>query len=220
MSVGNEYEFRVIALNKGGESEISPVSNTILAKVRFIKPKINRDVFPADKTALADQIMRIEAEIVAEPKPTVSWYFPDGKSVTESGKGSIEFEDGVATLTVKDIKRSDAGNFHIVVKNSVGVDEMELRVDVLSPPTIPKGFLEISDVKPTSCKLTWKKPEDDGGSPIAGYTIEKKDVEKDTWVACGKLASKTMAVMKVSFQNFCLGVLNCYFLGKKNSIFV
>ena len=37
----------------------------------------------------------IEAEIVAEPKPTVSWYFPDGKSVTESGKGSIEFEDGV-----------------------------------------------------------------------------------------------------------------------------
>ena len=116
MTVGNEYEFRVIALNKGGESEISPVSNTILAKVRFIKPKINRDVFPADKTALADQIMRIEAEIVAEPKPTVSWFFPDGKSVTESGKGTVEFEDGVATLTVKDIKRSDAGNFHIVVK--------------------------------------------------------------------------------------------------------
>ena len=75
---------------------------------------------------------------------------------------------------------------------------MELRVDVLSPPTMPKGILEISDIKPTSCKLTWKKPEDDGGSPIMGYTIEKKDVERDTWVACGKIAAKTMAVMKVS----------------------
>ena len=30
-----------------------------------------------------------------------------------------------------------------------------------------------------------------------GYTIEKKDVERDAWVACGKVASKTMAVMKM-----------------------
>ena len=29
-----------------------------------------------------------------------------------------------------------------------------------------------------------------------GYTIEKKDVERDAWVACGKVASKMMAVMK------------------------
>ena len=30
-----------------------------------------------------------------------------------------------------------------------------------------------------------------------GYTIEKKDVERDAWVACGKVAGKTMAVMKM-----------------------
>ena len=41
MSEGNEYEFRVLAINKGGESEYSPSSASVLAKTRFIKPKIN-----------------------------------------------------------------------------------------------------------------------------------------------------------------------------------
>ena len=115
-------------------------------------------------------------------------------------KLDYNLEEGVATLSIKDIKRSDAGNYHILVKNSVGLDELEMRLDVLAPPTAPKGFLEISGVNPTGCKLTWKKPEDDGGSPISGYTVEKKDVERDTWVACGKLSGKTMAVMKVTTE--------------------
>ena len=58
MSVDNDYEFRVIALNKGGESEASPVSNTIHAMIRFIKPKINRDVFPTEKTIHASQTLK------------------------------------------------------------------------------------------------------------------------------------------------------------------
>jgi len=201
MSVDNDYEFRVFALNKGGESEPSPVSNTIHAMIRFIKPKINRDVFPSEKTIHASQTLKIETEVCAEPPPTVIWTFPDGKSVVEAdpSRCSVEYDkdEGIATLTIKDIKRSDAGNYHVTVKNSVGLDEMELRIDVLSPPSIPKGFLEISNVHPKGCKLTWKKPEDDGGSPVLGYTIEKKDVERDAWVACGKVASKMMAVMKM-----------------------
>ena len=58
MSVDNDYEFRVIALNKGGEAEASPVSNTIHAMIRFIKPKINRDVFPTEKTIHASQTLK------------------------------------------------------------------------------------------------------------------------------------------------------------------
>ena len=69
------------------------------------------------------------------------WTFPNGKSVTEDSRCSIEFDknEGVATLSIKDIKRSDAGNYKIMVKNSVGLDEMEMRLDVLSAPSIPKG---------------------------------------------------------------------------------
>ncbi len=58
MVAGNEYEFRVTAMNKGGESEPSASSNAILAKIRFIKPKINRDIFPTEKTVHAEQVLR------------------------------------------------------------------------------------------------------------------------------------------------------------------
>lgn len=146
--------------------------------------------------------IRIEADIKAEPMPTVTWTFPDGKSVVEAApnRASVEVEEGHATLVIKELTRADAGNYHVVIKNSEGFDEMEVRIDVFAPPTKPKGFLEVSNVKPTGCKLFFNKPEDDGGCHILGYNIEKKDVERDTWVACGKLSGKGMAVMKVIYN--------------------
>ena len=54
----------------------------------------------------------------------------------------------------------------------------------------------ISGVYPHGCKLSWMKPVDDGGSPITGYTIEKKELDRDVWIACGKLTGKAIVSMK------------------------
>lgn len=48
-------------------------------------------------------------------------------------------------------------------------------VSSLGKPSKPQGPLEVSDVTKNGCTLTWKKPEDDGGSPIEYYEIEKLD---------------------------------------------
>jgi hypothetical protein len=42
-----------------------------------------------------------------------------------------------------------------------------------------------SSVHPHGCTLSWKKPLDDGGSPLTSYIIEKKDLDKDIWISCG-----------------------------------
>lgn len=46
---------------------------------------------------------------------------------------------------------------------------------LLDKPTPPQGPLEVSDITPETCSLSWKPPLDDGGSPITNYTVEKLD---------------------------------------------
>ena len=41
---------------------------------------------------------------------------------------------------------------------------------------------EFSNRKPTSVNLTWNPPEFDGGAPIIGYNIEKRDTYHTKWV--------------------------------------
>merc|ERR1711962_1277194 len=67
---------------------------------------------------------------------------------------------------------------------------------VLSPPLRPSGAVEVTKVTPTGATVMWKKPKDDGGSPITGYIVEKKDVEKDYWSPCGKVTGKMANVMR------------------------
>jgi Fibronectin type III domain. len=44
-------------------------------------------------------------------------------------------------------------------------------------PGKPEGPLKISDIHKEGCNLKWNAPEDDGGSPIEHYVVEKMDTE-------------------------------------------
>lgn len=47
-------------------------------------------------------------------------------------------------------------------------------------------MFKISDVHKEGCKLKWKRPKDDGGTPIEYYQVEKMDPESGCWVPCGR----------------------------------
>ena len=49
---------------------------------------------------------------------------------------------------------------------------------------MPQGPIEITDVRAKKATLHWEKPEDDGGSPITQYIIERQDVDTGRWVPC------------------------------------
>lgn len=52
----------------------------------------------------------------------------------------------------------------------------------------------MSDVNANSCKLAWKKPEDDGGKPVTAYVVEKLDKDTGRWVPVGRTADPEMEV--------------------------
>lgn len=45
--------------------------------------------------------------------------------------------------------------------------------------------------------ITWAPPEHDGGSPILGYCVEKRDTFMNLWAQVGKVDKETLGV-KVS----------------------
>lgn len=52
----------------------------------------------------------------------------------------------------------------------------------------PPGTLEVFDICRDGMTLTWYPPEEDGGSQISGYIVERKEVRSDRWVRVNKIA--------------------------------
>lgn len=177
---GHEYEFRVVAVNKAGPSEPSDTSASVIAKPRFLIPRIDRTNLQK-KTLRSGQMLHVEADVEGEPSPKISWSLK-GKDLTSNERMKIENEEHRTTFIIQKVKRSDTANYLVKAVNSTGEDSFELELVVLSKPSKPKGPLKVSDVKADGCKLQWEAPEDDGGLPVEGYVVERMDLETGRWV--------------------------------------
>ena len=51
----------------------------------------------------------------------------------------------------------------------------------------PKGPMRISDIDASGCTVTWSPPEDDGGSPVTHYAVEKTPAAATSWTQCGRV---------------------------------
>lgn len=63
--------------------------------------------------------------------------------------------------------------------------------DVPGPVGIPFTAENLSN---DSCKLNWFFPENDGGSPISNYVVEKREAERKAWTSVSFTASRTNAI--------------------------
>lgn len=53
---------------------------------------------------------------------------------------------------------------------------------------------KVTDVTKMSCHLSWAPPENDGGSPVTHYILQKREADRKTW------ATVTAELKKTSFQ--------------------
>lgn len=52
---------------------------------------------------------------------------------------------------------------------------------------MPLGPLKAEEVRSDHVTVKWNKPEDDGGTDITGYVLEKMDMETGRWVPAGEV---------------------------------
>lgn len=73
------------------------------------------------------------------------------------------------------------------VYNDIGETTGKLDLEVVDCPTSPKD-LAVDNISEDSVSLSWNVPDDDGGSPITGYLVEKRDANRyiSTCVVCLK----------------------------------
>lgn len=64
----------------------------------------------------------------------------------------------------------------------------------LCPPDIPgppEAPLEVTEQDIDACTLLWNSPQEDGGSNITNYIIERCDISQGDWVTVSTSCTKT-----------------------------
>lgn len=180
---GEEYEFRIIAVNKGGHSEPSEASIPVIAKPRFQAPIFNKSLLE-DITVKVGQRFGWTIPIEASPKPTAKWAI-NGKEIEPSDRIDMAVYNNKVSFDVTSALRTDTGRYTLTLTNDLGSFSASAQVNVLDKPGPPQPPLDVSCVTKESARLSWKTPLDDGGSPILHYIVEKMDVSRGTWSDAG-----------------------------------
>uniref|UniRef100_A0A1I7XRB2 non-specific serine/threonine protein kinase n=1 Tax=Heterorhabditis bacteriophora TaxID=37862 RepID=A0A1I7XRB2_HETBA len=195
LTPNEEYEFRVVAVNKGGPSDPSDASKAVIAKPRHLAPKIDRNAL-RNITVKAGQAIGWDVPVEGEPAPTVTWSYPDGREIRNGGRVKLDNPAYNSKLHIRQTERADSGTYIIRAVNPNGEDEAAVKVIVIDKPSSPNGPLDVLDVYADHCTLDWRAPDDDGGIPIDNYVIEKLDTTTGRWVPAAKVpGGQTTAVV-------------------------
>ena len=60
---------------------------------------------------------------------------------------------------------------------------------MLDVPERPKN-LKPDEVRAEHIKMSWQRPDDDGGSPITGYVLRMMDLEAGNWITIDEVSFK------------------------------
>lgn len=181
LTENHEYEFRVAAVNAAGQGPWSDSSDTICCRPPLCAPKITSDLSIRDMTVIAGEEFTITVPFNASPIPKPSWSINNDEVIQDD---RIKFDTSVtATVYInRCAKRSDSGKYTIRLTNSEGSDTASCRVLVVGKPNPPLGPLDVSDITPEACTISWRPPSDDGGAPISNYVVERMDTSVGVWM--------------------------------------
>uniref|UniRef100_A0A8C4S4S7 Titin n=1 Tax=Erpetoichthys calabaricus TaxID=27687 RepID=A0A8C4S4S7_ERPCA len=195
LAQGEEYMFRVIAVNEKGKSDPRSLAVPVVAKDLVIEP----DVKPAfsNYSVQVGQDLKIEIPISGRPKPTVSWT-KDGQTLKQTTRVNVVDTDNCTTLNIKESTKDDSGVYSITVSNVVGQKVATIDVITLDKPGPPTGPVKFDEISAESITISWEPPKYTGGCQISNYIVQKRDTTTTNWeIVSATVARTTLKVMKL-----------------------
>lgn len=120
-----------------------------------------------------------EVPFKAYPVPDINWKH-NGASLPKQKRIQQETVIGITSLRLRECELADAGEYTLTIANDHGELSTTYTLTVLDKPQPPQN-LAARDVTEESCVLTWEPPTDDGGSPVKGYIVEKREASRRSW---------------------------------------
>uniref|UniRef100_A0A8C4YKK2 Titin n=1 Tax=Gopherus evgoodei TaxID=1825980 RepID=A0A8C4YKK2_9SAUR len=115
LSKGEEYTFRVIAINEKGKSDPRQLGVPVVAKDIEIQPSAEL-LFNTFSVKAGDDL-KIDVPIRGRPPPTASWR-KDGQTLKETTRVNVQTSKTSTLLTIKEASKEDVGNYELCISNS------------------------------------------------------------------------------------------------------
>ena len=209
---GQEYAFRVIALNEVGASDPREANSLITVRDTLVAPVIDLSTLPhnvAHVRQAADLCVQLPCS--GKPMPTIFW-LKENLKLKNMNRINLETDQpGVATLKIKNVTCNDGGKYELVAENKAGKRSAQINVVVLDKPGAVNDLI-FTDATESSVVLSWKPPIYDGGSPVSCYVVDCRSTEESEWkmisssivrttFKCTKLAINKEYVFRVRPMN-------------------
>uniref|UniRef100_A0A8C5SPU1 Titin n=1 Tax=Laticauda laticaudata TaxID=8630 RepID=A0A8C5SPU1_LATLA len=164
---GNEYIFRIMAVNKYGVGE--PLESAPGIVVR------------------AGSSVRINIPFKGRPTPEITWSREEGEFTDK-----VQIEKGInyTQLSIDYCDRNDAGKYILKLENSSGSKSAFVTVKVLDTPGPPQNLV-VKEIRKDCAVLTWEPPVNDGGAKIKNYVIDKRESTRKAYANVSAKCNKT-----------------------------
>uniref|UniRef100_A0A6I8QSE0 Titin n=1 Tax=Xenopus tropicalis TaxID=8364 RepID=A0A6I8QSE0_XENTR len=213
------YEFRVIARNAAGIfSEPSDSTGPITARDEVEPPRVSMDPkYKETITVNAGETFKIDADVHGKPIPSIQW-IKAGEELANTARLEIKNTDFTTSLSVKEAIRTDSGHYNLLLKNVAGEKSVSVNIKVLDRPGPPEGPIAITGVSAEKCTLTWKPPQQDGGSDISHYIVERRETSRLVWTVVDSnvqtLSCKVTKLLEGNEYIFRVMAVNKYGVGE------
>ncbi|KAK6031814.1 immunoglobulin I-set domain protein, partial [Ostertagia ostertagi] len=157
----------------------------ILGKPR-IKPSKN-NLLEVEK----DESIMLTVGFDCQDDVAVSWFF-NGVPVSEDMNAQVGVQGNLLKFCKRQATKADSGEYTVKLSNEFGESTEVFIVNVKDAPGPPVG-ISVNEINRDSISIAWQKPLDDGGVPITGYVIKKKEAGRRTFQKIAEISDEKVS---------------------------